>query len=346
MRRYAKRLASRAPAAGARIKEPGRTIEVACFLRYCLLSSTDYLILMVRRRVADLWPHVRTGADESATHWAKLYQQLLTDLGRLVADQQMTDAQARQRLAELVALSEQHRPPSKSQITRDRLIEAIRPVGGLLRELGKQPWQASGENPIAEAMTALRDLYESQFRVLPDGISPGLGSVWRDAITGFDRERAFQALEVGTLLGLRRALRNGSVWIEHSLGFWSREHLLIPEKRWADESRRHYSRLSLPASATQFLAPVLEHLSAGLQALAAAADAGKLRIDDDLHLKALEAEDEDPQVIKLWAALQHRIGEAQLPELILDIDARVRFSWIMLGREPRGPRWPQSDDAA
>ena len=36
LRRYAKRLASRAPAAGARIKEPGRTIEAACFLRYCL----------------------------------------------------------------------------------------------------------------------------------------------------------------------------------------------------------------------------------------------------------------------------------------------------------------------
>ena len=139
LRRYAKRLASRAPAAGARIKEPGRTIEVACFLRYCLLSATDYLILMVRRRVADLWRHARTGADESATHWAKLYQQLLTDLGRLVADQQMTDAQARQRLAELVALSEQQRPPSKSQVTRDRLIEAIRPVRSLLRELVKQP---------------------------------------------------------------------------------------------------------------------------------------------------------------------------------------------------------------
>jgi TnpA family transposase len=335
LRRYAKRLASRAPAAGARIKEPGRTIEVACFLRYCLLSATDHLILMVRRRVADLWRHARASADESATNWAKLYQQLLADLGRLVADQQITDTQARQRLAELVALNEQRRPPSKSQIARDRLIEAIRPVRGLLRELVKQPWQASGEHPVAEAMTALRDLYERQARVLPDGISPGLGSVWRDAFTGFDRERAFRALEVSTLLGLRRALRNGSVWIEHSLGFRSREQLFIPEKRWANESHRYYSRLSLPSSAAQFLAPVLEHLKSGLQAVATAADAGKLRIDDDLHLKALEAEDEDPQVVTLRAALNHRIGEAQLPELILDIDAQVRFSWIMLGREPR-----------
>lgn len=330
LRRYAKRLASRAPAAGARIKAPGRTIEVACFLRYCLLAATDHLILMVRRRVADLWRHARASADQSATSWAKLYQQLLADLECLVADQQITDAQARQRLAELIILNHQRRPPSKPQIARDRLIEAIRPVRGLLRKLVKQPWQANGEHPITEAMSVLRDLYERQARDLPDDISAALGSVWRDALIGFDRERAFRALEVGTLLGLRRALRNGSVWIEHSLGFRSRE-LFIPEKRWATESRRHYRRLSLPSSGAQFLAPVLERLKSGLQAIASAADTGQLRIDDDLHLKALTAEDEDPAVIKLRESLNHRIGEAQLPELILDIDAQVRFSWIMLG---------------
>ena len=33
--------------------------------------------------------------------------------------------------------------------------------------------------------------------------------------------------------------------------------------------------------------------------------------------------------------LDQRIGEVQLPEVILAVDAEVRFSWIMLGREPR-----------
>ena len=93
LRRYAKRLASRAPAAGARITEPRRTIEVACFLRYCLLAATDTLILMVRRRVADLWRDARHRAEEGATNWAALYAQLLADLGHLVTNQQITDAQ-------------------------------------------------------------------------------------------------------------------------------------------------------------------------------------------------------------------------------------------------------------
>ena len=59
MRRHARRLASRPPSAGAKIKEPARTVEVVCFLRYCLLAATDQLILMVQRRVADLWRQAR-----------------------------------------------------------------------------------------------------------------------------------------------------------------------------------------------------------------------------------------------------------------------------------------------
>jgi hypothetical protein len=37
----------------------------------------------------------------------------------------------------------------------------------------------------------------------------------------------------------------------------------------------------------------------------------------------------------LRAKLDHRIGEVQLPEVILAVDAQVHFSWIMLGHEPR-----------
>jgi TnpA family transposase len=72
-----------------------------------------------------------------------------------------------------------------------------------------------------------------------------------------------------------------------------------------------------------------------MAAVAMAAEAGTLQVDDELHLTLLAAEDEDPELTKLRAALDRRIGEVQLPELILAVDAEVRFSWIMLGREPR-----------
>jgi hypothetical protein len=47
LQRYARRLASRRPFAGARIVEPARTLEVACFLRFCLLANTDQLLLQL-----------------------------------------------------------------------------------------------------------------------------------------------------------------------------------------------------------------------------------------------------------------------------------------------------------
>lgn len=84
VRRYARRLASRPPSVGARIKEPARTVEVACFLRHCLFTATDQAILMVQRRVADLWRTVAAGVTETV-NWADLYKTLLAELVGLVA---------------------------------------------------------------------------------------------------------------------------------------------------------------------------------------------------------------------------------------------------------------------
>ena len=86
VRRYARRLASRAPAVAARMAEPTRTIEVACFLRYCLMISTDHLLWMVRRRVADLWRKAADEADAQRVNYERLYQQLLGELSELASD--------------------------------------------------------------------------------------------------------------------------------------------------------------------------------------------------------------------------------------------------------------------
>jgi TnpA family transposase len=335
VRRYARRLASRPPSAGAKIKEPARTLEVACFLRYCLLTATDQVILMVQRRVTDLRRQSAAGVGDTV-NWADLYQSLLEDLARLAAEGAVADNELRARLADVVAASRQRRPPSRASMVRERLIEAIRPVRSLLAAIAKLPWLATGEHPVIDALGRLRVLYGTGARTLPDqGAAPRLGSVWRDAISGYDRERAFRALEAATLFGLRRSVRNRSVWIEHSLTFRGRERLFLPADRWQTEAKRHYARLSLPTKASEFLEPLLARVRAGVDSVAQAAHAGVLRVDDDLHLTALPAEDEDPEVTKLRAEFDHRIGEMQLPEIILAVDAQVRFSWLMLGREPR-----------
>jgi len=335
VRRYARRMAARAPSVNARIKEPARTVEISCFLRYCLLTATDQLILMFQRRVADLWRQCADGVTASVD-WAQRYQQLLQEVAELAAQDAVPDTELRSRLSELVATKRGQRAPSRASIIRQRLIDAIAPVRSLLVAVSGLPWQATGEHPVLDALGTLRVQYAVGTKSLPAEVTATrLGPAWRQAIADADRERAFRALEVATLFALRRALRNGSVWIEHSLSFRGRERLFIPDERWKSEARRHYARLRLPAKASEFLAPLLERVRAGVDAVATATRAGALRVDDELHLAPLAADEEDPEVNKLRSRLDQRIGEVQLPEVILAVDAEVRFSWIMLGREPR-----------
>jgi hypothetical protein len=225
------------------------------------------------------------------------------------------DAELRARLEVLISASRQRKPPSRASLVRERLIEAIRPIRSLLVAIAKLPWQATGNHPAIIALTTLRDLYARRARKLPDDVAtPSLGAIWRNTISGYDRDRAFRALEVATLFALRRAVRNGSVWIEHSLSFRDRERLFLPTEQWKAEGVRHYARLSLPTKPAAFLEPLLTRVRTGVDAVAEAARNRVLRIDDDLHLPVLPADDEDPEVTKLRATLSHRIEEGQLPE--------------------------------
>ena len=338
LRRYARRLANRPPSIGARIKEPVRTIETAYFLRYCLAVGTDRALLMVRRRVADLWRRAAKDANQVLIHWADLYRELLGSLGALVSDATVADSEIRERLRSLVAAHQQRKPPTRAQLVREHLIEEIRPVRSLLSALVLLPWQATPGHSVLAALQLLKGLYEHDVKELPVFTSIEFGKVWKTLLSGQDRERACRAFEVATLLSLRRALRNGTVWIDHSLAFRSRERLFIPAAIWQRERGSYYRRLTLPKQAQAFLEPLIERARAAVAAVAKAAEAGELRIDDELHLTPLAAAEEEPELVKLRAALDHWIGEAQLPELLLEVDAKVRFSWIMLGREPRSEK--------
>jgi len=304
-------------------------------MRFCLLTATDRLLMMVRRQVADLWRRAAVGTDAVQGDWSSMYQELLAALGEIVADPTATDAGIRDQLQLLLAVHRARRPATRAHLVRERLIDGVRPVRSLLNGLVRLPWQATDAHPVLEALRWLHDLYAHEQRRLPTTTHVFLGRVWQEALASSDRERAFCAFEVATVLALRRALRNGTVWIDHSLAFRSRERLFIPAERWRAPRRAHFRRLGLPTDAAAFLEPLAERAQAGMTAVAAAAEAGELRVDDELHLTPLVAEDKDPELAKLRSALDRRIGEAQLPELILAVDAEVRFSWIMLGREPR-----------
>jgi TnpA family transposase len=290
---------------------------------------------MVRRRVAELWRLADAEIDPRRSEWEGLYRELEGEVISVLSDSSLTIDVLRGRLTSLLDLQRKRRPPRRAELVRGRLIDGVRAVRELLKQLVDLPWRSTPDHPVTDAMATLNRLYGEDFHSLPLGFTARLGRVWQGPIEGPDRERAFQALEVATLLNLRRALRNGTVWVEHSLTFRSRERLFFPSEHWKHKRYLYYQRLALPMYASAFLDSLVERAEEGVAAVAKAAAKGGLRVDDDLHLTPLAAEEQDPQVAKLRDDLSDQIGEAQLPEIILDVDAQVRFSWIMLGREPR-----------
>jgi hypothetical protein len=123
VRRLARRLAARSPSVSARIKDPARTVEVVCFLRHCLLTASDQLILMVQRRVVDLWRQCAEGV-QSPVDWAARYRQLLADLARLSVEDAVPDAELRSRLMELVSTEHSQPRPSRASLIRQRTRRA------------------------------------------------------------------------------------------------------------------------------------------------------------------------------------------------------------------------------
>lgn len=92
----------------------------------------------------------------------------------------------------------------------------------------------------------------------------------------------------------------------------------------------------MPASGQSYLRKLEASLVAGLAALDEAVAAGVLDIEDGrIAVPRPKAQAEDPRLAPCRRALFGRIGSVQLPNVLIEIDGRTRFSWSLLGRAPR-----------
>jgi hypothetical protein len=183
-------------------------------------------------------------------------------------------------------------------------------------------------------MEILHNLYARKANWLPNRVAVRFGRAWQPVLEGQDRKRALAAFEWGTLFALRVALRNGSVFLDHSFAFRSQATMLISGQDWQARRNHFYGHLKLPQDARAFLEPVVEHLDAGLARLRDAAVRGELRIDSAIHVDPLKAKRPEASVEALRRALFDRHPDGQLPEILLEIDSHTHFSWLLLGREP------------
>ncbi|BBE10388.1 Transposase Tn3 family protein [Mycoavidus cysteinexigens] len=337
VRHYARRCAKRPPSISKRIQFPARQLEAACFIRYALCAATDQLLWMFRRWVMNVTHEAGKQVDVNRSNETKATIELAEAIKALAQDKSLQLVSLRTKICELADQVLQYHAPSRLSLIRLQLMTKNQQVRAMFTKLVKLPFKSETQHPVIDAITVLRSLYSKNGGIeLPNSVNIKLGRAWRNAINGYDRVNALHAFEWATLFALRLALRNGSGYVDHSFSFRSATALLIPEGEWKVKRNYYYGHLNLPQDPRVFLDQIVEHLDQGLERLHNAVIHGEVRIDvDGVHVESFAAQCEDAHLDALRRAIFKDRPLGQLPEIILEIDSQVRFSWILLGREPR-----------
>jgi TnpA family transposase len=204
----------------------------------------------------------------------------------------------------------------------------------LLMAARTMPLAVPADHTLAVALSTLDALAASS--TLPVGSAQPFGPSWRPLIDQPDRKAALDCFRAATVMALKRALRNRSVSVDHSLSHRALEDKLIPWTLWQRDRGRFIRGLDLPASGEKFLQRLEAGLTAGLAALAEAIEAGAVVLErDQLRLPRRRPLPDDPRLEPARQALGRAVGDAQLPDVLIEIDALTRFSGILLRRQAR-----------
>ena len=336
LQHFSRRMMARKPAALTRIKDPHRTTEIACFLRLTMLRLTDASLTLLDHRIAALWRGARERADDARESRLRRFRELLGDLAGLAGDEALGAPELRSRLQALIARFEPERDATQVAAIRQELGRKPPDLARLLRTARTAALAVPADHRLTEAFAALDALATSSASTLPAGHAQPFGASWQGLIDQPDRAAALGCFLAATLMALKRALRNRSVSVAHSLSHQAPEDRLIPLKLWQRDRKRFMRDLNLPAHAEAYLQPLEAGLTAGLAALAEAVEAGTVAIDgDEIRLPRRPPGSKDPRIEPARQALARAIGDTQLPDVLIEIDGLTRFSWVLLGRPAR-----------
>ena len=334
---YAARVQMRRPSMTARIERQRQIVEIACFLRVTLLELTDMALTQASRRSQDLFRRAaeRVHKGRSRTSGVVLQQALKARAILHTETKPWRDRvlEARELLAELGDAA----PTTFAAQVRRALAEDSRRVHAHLAGLRDIEFSGAAGDSGFEQWRAWSTLQGLNAQEIPDDFDlPPVGPAWSSIVSDLDPPSRYRAFEASTMMAMRKSLRRGSAWVDHSIGFRARDSMLLAPADWAGSKEQHLQILGLPAEAKAFLEPLLAGVSVGLSALAEAADRGRVEIGADglLHLPPIRPLDEDVEPRKTREAVFKQIGAVQLPDLLMEVDAETRFSEALLGRRP------------
>jgi TnpA family transposase len=335
VRHYARRCANRPPSVSKRIRQPVRQLEAACFMRYALCVATDQLLWMLARWQRKMVNEAGRKVDATRPDLKAQLREFATAVKALATDATLAHDALVARLVQLADTTLAQSGPSRASLVRAQLLTKQRVARAMLAKLLTLPFASQTPHPVIDALEVLRTIYVCGERELPADVSVPVGRAWQRTVAGEDRVQALLAFEWATLSALRVALRNGSVFVEHSFAFRSQATLLIPDDTWKAQRNHFYGHLKLSQDPKEYIEPICAHLSEGLERLTQAVSRGEVRVDTAIHLDPASAQRAEPAVEALRRAIFNVHPDGQLPRILLEIDSETRFSWLLLGREPR-----------
>jgi TnpA family transposase len=333
---FSRFVATRKASALSRIKEPRRTIELACFIRLQFMRATDCALTLVDHQIAYHWREARKRASISQNGRLARFRGLIGSLSTLVNDDTVSAEDLRARLNALVSPFEAEISNSQIHAVRSELAQKSRELTHLLKVARTIKLNSPKDHQLTKAFAILEQVGSANSVQLPQIVGAPLGRTWQGLISQSDPVEAIKCFRAGTAMLLKRGLKNRSVTAQDSLIYRAPEARLIPKNLWERDHGRYLRNLGLPASAEKYLARIEKQLEAGLGRLADALGAGEASLDAKgvklpKRLPALK----DPIVEDARKSVSIAFGHVQLCDVIVDIDRQIKFSWVLLGRPAR-----------
>ena len=326
---YAQRMRRRRPSRTVQLREPRRTLELVSFLQYALCEHTDLLIRLIDRRVSQLW---RRASEEARRRRGEstAADDFVTGIRAIMA---RTDVPADARVGAVESLLGQLdsgtlRAPCLAARQREVLVSysaQIRPLVQMLLALELRCDKTSTWSRILLNWTIA---YNQDLDCVSERMRPTSSRAWTQLCQDTDGARAFHAGEAHLLWEARQALRRGSLYASHSFSFRSPEVLF-------DQRGTTVRAPGSTRDPDQFLDQLCAQLEVALEHVAEAIEFEDLEIEGTkIHQHRLAAHDTPPELTQVRDAVMASFPMIHLPEILVEIDARVRFSWLLIGREP------------
>lgn len=337
---FARKVIHRPPSETSRRLAETQAVEIICFLRFTLHDLSDEAANRASRQVTRLVRMGTTRVLAKQASRAAAYRAVIESIGDLTRDKTKKPTQ---RLAEIEALTKaslEENLANHASVVRDTLVEQGARVKGVLRNMECLDICGEPDSPDARLVEALRELRDSGAEQLPHDFDTSfIDRSWKPLVNDPDRLKALRAFEACALTRIRKGLLGGRLWIHHSTSFRSRSAALIPEDEWTRDKDRLCEAFGLERDPKRALELQYALLEAKLQEVQAGLAKGLLEIDKDgcVRLPAIRAEDKDPDLERTNQMLFDMIGTVQFPDLIVQVDARTKFSTALLGREPQSP---------